>query len=156
MAESSADILEQVRGIHLPPAPPEPPLWPLAIATIVIVCGVLLCLIDRLRIKKWHHEALAELGKIQHLQEDKKLVELSRLLRRIVLTGNNSVAARSLTGRAWLDQLDVFFNTRYFSTEDGRVFGADLYRRSQYTDETTNHIIKKIRQLIRYKARFSD
>ena len=154
MAESTADILQQLRGIQLPPAPPEPPLWPLALASIVIATGIAVYLFKRATQRQWHHQALAELHNIQHIPQDKKLFVTAKLLRRIVLTGNQPLSTGHLTDKAWLSQLDHFFNTRYFSPGDGRVFGAELYRQTEVTPDQTEKIIRKVKTLVKYKAWF--
>ena len=154
MAESTADILQQLRGIQLPPAPPEPPLWPLILAFIVIATGIAAYLFHRAGRKRWHHQALAELRNIQYLPEDKKLFATAKLLRRIILTSNQGPATVHQTDTAWLSQLDHFFNTHYFSTSDGRVFGAALYRQPKLTPDQTDKLIRKVSRLVKYKAWF--
>ncbi len=154
MTENSADILQQLRGIHLPPEPPEPALWPVLVAVIIIIATALVFLLNRKQQHHWHQQALQELKRIELLQEDRQLVEVAKLLKRVAITHHTTRDTTKLTGRRWLDYLDQFFNTNYFSKGEGRLFGDELYSKPSADEIPPEQVIGKVRQLIKYRVWF--
>lgn len=153
MAENSAEILEQLKGIHLPPAPPEPALWPLVVASVLISLAAVVALYRYKRKTRWHHHALQELARIEHLQKDKQLYEVAKLLKRVAITHDKTTDTTRLTGQAWLDYLDQFYNTSYFSAGDGRILSTNIYGKPD-NDTSPKKMISQVKRLIKHRVWF--
>ena len=104
----SADLLAQLRDIHLPatPAwwPPQPGWWLISIA--LLAAGLWLLL----RLPAWKREALARLRSAEQAYVEggdaaRLLVEVSMLLRSCALLLKGRGQASGLTGEAWLECL---------------------------------------------------
>lgn len=151
----ATELLAMVRDIHLPAEPVAPPVWPIALAVMVIALALLTLLAARRRVS-WASAARSELTKIQHRNDGKALAQTASLLRRIVLTENNTAESHTvethmadvqrLSGQNWLKHLDHFFNTRYFTEGDGKVFGTALY---QANTEAPPQLYRDLKRLIR-------
>ena len=123
-------------------------------AAIIIIASGLVFLLRRKQQHHWHHQALQELKHIELLQKDKQLGEVAKLLKRVAITHHTTHDTTNLTGRQWLDYLDYFFNTNYFSKGEGSLFGDDLYRRPTVDGIPPEQVIDKIRKLIKYRVWF--
>lgn len=125
----TTELLAGLKGIHLPPPPAAPDLWPVALS--IIVCGfALLFFIIRYyrQQNSWHHHALSTLSKLQQQAPADALHQTASLLKRATLTEKSNITTKHLNGQPWLQYLDNFFNTNYFTSGDGQVFGERLYK----------------------------
>jgi len=147
--EDTTALLAQLREVHLPEAPAAPSVWPVALALLLLAIALLLFIFKR-RPKKaaWSDEAISSLRAIKQNQPEDGIQQTASLLRRVVLTHDTSV--RHQTGDTWLDSLDRFFNTTYFSRGHGRIFGASLYASNQSASKT---LYRDIENLIRKRRR---
>ena len=149
--EDTAELLSQLRGIHLPVAPAEPAIWPMMLAVIVIALALLAYLFDRTQYKiSWSKQATLELDRIKSSEHSQGLQSTAVLLKRIVITHDNRKEIKQLSGDNWLRYLDKFFSTRYFSESDGQLFGTAQYRQHQ---ELKPEIYNELKKLIKQKAR---
>ena len=125
---SSADkaaLLASLRDIHEPAAPA--PGWPWLI-TSILVGFVLLALLWKNRPRKATSIATQQIQAARTEQPSKALVRLARLLRANAASNALSSAAQ-VHGDSWLQALDAQFNTSFFTTDIGRVFGDNLYQK---------------------------
>ena len=150
--QDTAELLSQLKGIHLPVAPVAPDLKPVYLSLALCVIALLVFLFRRYRrTGSWHTEALIALKTIQRGSPPDALPRIATLLRRIALTEDNHPEVRHLHGDNWLGYLDIFFQTDFFSNGDGRIFGDALYRSSpriagqMYTD--LEKLIKRRKRL---------
>lgn len=130
-----------IRDIHLPQAigwfPPAMGWWILAI--LVPLCSyILFVLIKRLRQQSAVKIARKHLNALHHnavLSDNEKVSELSRLLRRVVISLaplHDDVAG--LTGRAWLDYLDRPLKEAGFKHGVGRYLIEAPYQKTLPSD----------------------
>ncbi len=144
----TAELLSQLRDIHLPVAPVEPPIWPalLAAGLVVAISALLLqryLLRDR---RQMITHALTELDRIENQSPADATTQVASLLKRFVIT--HDAQTRQLSGDDWLQCLDHFFATRYFSAGAGRIFGATLYSQREGNDVSRSDYAT-LRRLIR-------
>lgn len=148
--EDTTSLLAQLRDIHLPEAPAEPPVWPLVIATVLCLLAIAAIFYRRSKSRtSWSQEALAELDSIAEKRTKisdgpDALQQTAALLKRIVLTHSSDSSVKHLTGDKWLAHLDQFFNTRYFSAGDGQIFGNTLYQQDGQASESLYQELKKL------------
>lgn len=143
--QDTSQLLAELKGIHLPPPPVTPDLWPVALAITVCV-GALLLFITRFyqQRRSWHLPALSKLNTLQQESPPDALWQTASLLRRIVLTEKNNQATKHLSGPQWLQYLDHFFNTDYFSNAEGRIFGEQLYQPGSTLNDGNYRQLKKL------------
>lgn len=120
-----AALLASVRDIHEPPAPE--PSWPWLVAAIAIGLALLFVLWKN-KPRKADSIATQQINAARTESPTQALVRLARLLRSKAV-GNNQRAISNTDGDAWLQTLDKRFNTVFFTTGPGRVFGDDLYQK---------------------------
>ena len=149
--QDTSELLAQLRGIQLPEAPAEPQIWPVVLSVIVIVFALLAYMFSRTRGRSsWVKQATFELEAIKSNEGTEGLQSTSVLLKRIVITHDNSNEVMHLSGDNWLHFLDGFFSTRYFSEGDGQLFGTAKYRQHYGLKPEMYDTLKK---LIKRKAR---
>jgi len=131
-----------LRDIHLPPAvswwPPAPGWWAL------LILLVLLLVVARLLWQRWRHKplnklALQELQAIQdaydkHGDSQQLLQAISILLRRTCMSYVSRQQAASLTGDAWIRQLNQLGQGDTFSDQLGRQLATGPYSRQPDID----------------------
>lgn len=154
---NTSELLELLRDIHLPIAPPEPSAWPLLLSIVLIVLSLLVFLFHRFQQRtNWAKQATRELDTIQRGDNPNAQLQIATLLKRIVITHDKRPIVGRLTGDPWLRYLDQFFNTHYFCTGTGRVFGDALYKPDQTQSRSdTALVISELRKLIRRKDRLT-
>ena len=130
MSETSG--LDALRGLHVEPGILQ--LDPKIL--LAIAAGLLLSIVAMVfwRSGYFHRQkvrqaALAALAAAQSLPAEQRLAEQAKLLRRIARTIGGEEIAR-LHGEAWLGALDRLFQTRFFTSEQGRCFADGLYAAS--------------------------
>ena len=125
-----------LRDIHLPETigwwPPAPGWWLLAVI-ILIACVGLVRLYKRLTRKtaiKSAKKLLQEIKQDTTADNAKKIAELSKLMRRVVISNTPEKKAASLTGRHWLAFLDNSLEGVPFSEGVGRYLADAPYQQS--------------------------
>lgn len=139
-AQSMADPLPQLRGIHVPADPhwwpPAPGWWLLATLLLLTLWWTLRWLIRRHRRKAPWRAARRELAALAQRHANNTddadndgiyLRELSVLLRRIALIHNPAEDTAALTGEPWLAWLDRQADSDQFSQGPGRVLADGPY-----------------------------
>lgn len=134
--EKKSDLLAQLKGNHLPDPPEAPELWPFYMSIIICVAALTVFWQRKLTSRRsWKQEALAQIDAIRSASTADSMLQLAILLKRVVLTVNPDQSTRTLHGEAWLEYLDEFFHTEFFSAGAGRAFGSELYRSQQVPDD---------------------
>lgn len=150
----TAELLAQLRDIRVPVPPAEPAVWPLFIAVAAIALGVgALFRFFRQKRKLWVDDARLQIKQTQQLTPDLAIQGYAELLKRIVLTLEPANNVRTLHGSQWLQYLDNVFRTSYFTTEQGRVFGEDLYRKQGLSESDRDAIGNRLHKLINRRSR---
>ncbi len=145
-----ADLLAQLRDIHLPMDPewwpPAPGWWILAlIAVAVLVYGVW-----RL-IARWRRFRPARQAQALYLEvyaayagggmaTDQYLHLTNEVLKRFVVYGIGHTAAKPESGEGWLHYLDERYGETAFTQGPGRWLGNDRFRRDVETDVNDLHM----------------
>lgn len=121
-----ADLLAQLRDIHLPADPgmwPPAPGWWVVAALLAALLGVVVLRV----VRRWHHarferRVLAELTALETRATGAELAaEVSALLKRVALRRFPRREVAPLTGLAWLAFLDRTGGDGRFSDGPGRV-----------------------------------
>ncbi len=127
----------ELRDIHLPEAigwwPPAVGWWILLILLPLSVY-FLYCLYKHLTRKTAKKSAKKVLMQIKHnneLSDQDKLLELSKLLRRVAVSQKKRSDVASLTGRAWLDYLQSSVAGTSFTSGIGKYLADAHYQRTQ-------------------------
>ncbi len=143
----ATQLLALVRDIHLPAAPPQPAVWPMLLAAIIILLALAAVFLSRYRKRdSWASQAKKELTLIEQSGHSQALEQTASLLKRIALTHDNRREVKHLSGKPWLNYLDLFFNTQYFTEGEGKLFGHALYQQNIRAPE---NIYRDLRKLIR-------
>jgi hypothetical protein len=129
-----------LKDIHLPEAigwwPPAIGWWLLAVF-IPLFMVFLYWFYKRLTRKNAIKTAKKNLASIKEnpaLDNDKKLRELSMLIRRVAISVTSRTEAASLTGRQWLEFLDKSVKGAPFSEGCGRLLAEAPYRNNPPTE----------------------
>jgi len=136
-----------LRDIHLPEAinwwPPAIGWWLLAIL-IPLSCFFLFWLYKRITRKtalKTAKKLLLSIKQNNALDDKQKLVELSALLRRVVVSISPRSVAASLTGQEWLIYLDSSVKDNPFTTGAGQVLADAHYRNNFDREQNISELI---------------
>ena len=140
-------ILSQLHDIRMPPAPEGVSLWLLA-ANLVLLVIVFIALYLRWHRnrERWRREALKQVEHARTLEPATAVLNLAKLLRRLMLYRQYDI---STVGLPWLVSLDEEFGTQWFSHEEGQTFGDELYRQTETTDAQLQTLCKHLDRLIR-------
>lgn len=127
----------ELRDIHFPDDslwwPPAPGWWVLALLLI-------LAIYTWPRLRKWLRRksiktlCLKEFKRIRRAASEQQdvvqtLGQVSTLLRRTLISYNGRTTSASLTGEAWLEQLDALTGQRCFDSEQGELLARGQYQR---------------------------
>ena len=141
-----------IREIHLP----DPiSWWPLAFGWwLVLAASILFLILGAMIIRKLlkatlRKEAFKALDLIEKSYKESDnggqcLVEISALLRRVVLSRRDSFKSGGITGRAWLEFLDQSLKEPEFSQGAGQILLSGPYQRDVNSEE-----VSKLLQLCR-------
>ncbi len=119
------ELLASLRDIHEPAAPS--PTWPWWLLAAILATGF----ITLLWLRRKPAPATLATQQIEAARDepiDTALVRLARLLRRHTATHGRGELGEQGSGSDWLITLDETFNTQFFSSGAGQIFGDDLYR----------------------------
>ena len=147
---NATELLAQLRDIRIPAPPPEPSLWPVlaALLVLLITFGYLAWHLLRRR-NRWATDALVRIKNIQQQNADNAVEEYAYLLKQIAVTVKDESGIRQLHGQDWLQFLDRFFSTHFFSTDAGQIFGDSLYRQSTIKEDCADKLGEQLKRLIR-------
>jgi len=147
----TAELLAQLKGIHLPEAPVAPSLYPVYFSAVVCIFAVFAYLARNYKNKKhWHKDALHELEQIRKTSASNAIQQTATLLKRIALTHTTDKNILNMHGDPWLEYLDRFYQTNFFSEGSGRVFGSALYKPGTTPDK---NLYADLQRLIKRRGR---
>jgi hypothetical protein len=123
--------LSQLHDIHLPAAvswwPPAPGWWAVVVL-LLIAAGLVYVIYARRRRNRWRAKALAELERLRDAAPERRLRDLSVLLRRVAISRFPRHDVAALTGEAWLAFLDrTLGDAKAFQSGSGRVLLSAPY-----------------------------
>jgi hypothetical protein len=121
-----------LRDIHLPPTPdvwpPAPGWWVLSGLGLVLLGLGVWWLYRRYRLRRRRHRILSQLARLGGRAEGPALVaEVSALLKRVALARYPRTEVASLTGKGWLEFLDLKGGGGRFADGPGRVLAEGPY-----------------------------
>lgn len=141
----ATQLLALVKDIHLPAAPAAPAIWPMLLTATVILIAIAALIFSRYQKRStWASQARAELKEIEQQRNPQALEQTASLLKRIALTNDQRNIVKHLSGDNWLRYLDHFFNTRYFTEGDGKVFGKALYEKDTQAPDDLYQNLRKL------------
>jgi hypothetical protein len=136
-----------LRDIHLPETlgwwPPAIGWWLLAIL-IPLFFVLFIWIYRRITRKtaiKTAKKLLIEMKKDDVLDDRQKLMELSALMRRVVISISSRNETASLTGQYWLEYLDSTVNGSPFTSGAGRFLADAHYQKTQSADLDISAVI---------------
>jgi hypothetical protein len=112
----------------------QEPVAPAGLSSALVMAHLLLVVLllvgwlarrQRLR-HTWRNEAIFRVNQARQMEPESGVLALAKLLRQIVRLRTNHTHA--LVEEHWLQTLDKHFATDWFTRQQGRIFGADLYR----------------------------
>ncbi len=137
-----------LRDIHLPDSigwwPPAIGWWILAIL-LPLLCWFFVWLYKRITRKtpvKTAKNLLLALKQDGLLDDQDKLLVVSKLIRRVSISLSPRTETASLTGQAWLEHLDKTVQGNPFSRGAGKVLANAHYQKSVSTDLDITAVIK--------------
>lgn len=145
---STSEILATLRDVQ-EPLPPEFSLPWLLMANVLvamIIAGLLLHRWWRAR-RAWRTEALAAIHEASQWPPDKARTSLAVTLRRVMLHLEGP-EINTLSGEAWLRRLDHRFDTDWFSSGGGRLFGDALYTPCSLTGAEVAALCERLSALV--------
>ena len=147
MSEAS-ELLAQLRTVREPLPPESTELW-LIVANVGLLVLILFMGWIRYtaRNRKWKKRFLHDLNQAKELPQEQAVCNVAIMLRQLMLSRGHNV--NTLTGNAWLEQLDNEFNTTFFTQSRGRVFGNALYQPVVAGKSHTIDVINEIDRLVR-------
>lgn len=126
MAEPN-EALSALRGLHLPPETVGADDFALAVLAGTAVALAFSAVFPNLMARRRSRtSALGELAASRGRPDTERLVLQAALLRSVARSLRDESTAR-LLGEQWLAALDDIFETTFFTSGKGRVFGTDLY-----------------------------
>ena len=136
-----------LRDIHLPETlgwwPPALGWWLLAIL-IPLFFLIIIWIYRRITRKtaiKMAKKRLIALKKDVDLDDRQKLIELSALIRRVVISISSRNETASLTGQYWLEYLDSTVNGSPFTSGAGRFLADNHYQKILAADLDISAVI---------------
>ncbi len=140
----NSDLLQQLKGLELPP---EPPLWPpapgwwLVFAVVAsVTTWAILRLLQRHALERPRRAASAELALLRQGFGNAELTAatyidgVNELLKRVLRRYQPDNAAITAFGDGWLTYLDEVSGTESYRNGPGRVLGFARYQRHIDTD----------------------
>jgi hypothetical protein len=125
--------LQQLRDLHLPPAPgfwpPAPGWWLLAVLGLALIAVLVWHAVQYYRRRRPYRNALAALEQLSHAAERGETGQrdvadaVNALLKRALIHGAAKRDAAPLTGDAWLAYLDRILGDDVFSNGAGAALG---------------------------------
>jgi cbb3-type cytochrome oxidase subunit 3 len=131
----------KLKDIHIPEVinwwPPAIGWWLLALLTILFILGSIWLYkqLTRKTAVKTAKNLLLNIKQNAEFDNQQKLVELSKLLRRLAMSGLPRKNIAGLTGRDWLLFLDRSVKGELFSNGIGQLLADAPYRKMPPTDE---------------------
>ena len=136
-----------LRDIHLPETlgwwPPAIGWWLLAIL-LPLLCVLIFWIYRRITRKtaiKTAKKQLIAITKDHTLDDWNKLIELSALIRRVVVSTSVRNETASLTGQRWLEYLDSSVNGSPFTSGAGRFLADAHYQKTPVAELDISSVI---------------
>lgn len=141
-------LAEQLRDVHLPDTISWWPLawgWWTLLALIILISGVTIYFIIRKRAEgRYRNLAISELNQIlkSWREEQQNQIYLHRandVLKRTVLQSQQMPSMTTLSGQAWVDQLNLWAK-KPLSTQSQTALAFDCYKEKPESDIETLHV----------------
>lgn len=147
MADTST-LLEQLRDVQQPLPPEGVPLW-LIIANVSIAIFILALLWYRRQKKTggWRKQLLKDLRRARQQPPTDAVNIAATLLRQLMLFRGHNI--QTLSGDAWLHELDKQFDTQWFTQGQGHVFGDALYQSGVAESQNIPLVLSELESLIK-------
>ena len=136
-----------LRDIHLPETlgwwPPAIGWW-LLVILIPLLCVLIIWIYRRITRKtaiKTAKKQLMAIKKDNTSDDSQKLIELSALVRRVVISISIRNETASLTGKNWLEYLDSTINGSSFTTGAGRFLADAHFQKKLAADLDISSVI---------------
>lgn len=154
----TARTLAELRDIQLPAPVPEPTVELFVVAILLIALGLLVALaLFKRRKSPWAAVARDEINRLRHEEPEQAIAGYATVLKQLAITVSDQPEVRQLHGTPWLEYLDHFFRTRYFTNGAGQIFGGPLYRPQSESDQSpqklSRQLARKLSRLIRRRGR---
>jgi hypothetical protein len=148
---NEADPLAGLRDIHAPLPPDGLSAWPIVAgaAAAVLLVALAAWLLLRRR-QRWAGDLARMLEPLTDLAPDKALTHAALLLSRAAAL-KLGAAATKLQGREWLGALDGLFQTSFFSSGKGQVFGDALYEKPLLSADA-EPVLAELKRVARRRA----
>lgn len=142
-------------------APSAPPWWLVAPGYLVLAAlslGIVILIWFLIRQRKANRLALLAQQELQRIKstyqdsEDRRRFawELSQWLKRVSLMAFPTRQLQRYSGEAWLAFLDESLGDTHFSRGNGKIFGAEIYRRSlEFDPVELNELCERWLQAVR-------
>lgn len=140
----NTDLLQQLKGLELPPEPafwpPAPGWWLVFAALLAAIAWASVRLAKRYRLARPRRSAKAELAALRQqfhageIRPSDYVDSVNELLKRLVLRYQPADSALIAFGESWLRYLDDVTNGEQYSSGPGHVLGNDRYQRQIETD----------------------
>jgi len=144
----ASELLAQLRGVQEPLPPDGVSLWLLTANTALLVLIIALAFLHRNASRQqWRRGLLRDLNKAKQLPPAPAVASAATMLRQLVLAHGHR--AGKLTGEPWLQKLDEFFETYWFTQEQGRVFGDILYQPLKLDTKERDELLDTVSALIK-------
>lgn len=160
MNDSEA-LLSQLRDIQAPPVSLIPaPGWWILLAVLALLLVLVYQFYKRYQKRGWQREARATLSRLRTEADErpvaKSLSALSRLVRRVVLAARPREEVASLSGKAWLDELDDICGKPLFKDDFGKLLEQGPYQPSpQLSSDDLQALMDVVAELIEAAGRSS-
>lgn len=143
----AAELLAQLRDVREPLPPEGVSLWLIG-ANAAALCLIILLLWHRQHQRKyaWRKQVLEQLRQAHNKPPQESIGIAASALRKLMIYRGYRV--ETLSGKPWLQQLDDAFDTHWFSSGNGRLFGDALYQPAIANHQNTDNIIKELETLI--------
>ncbi len=136
----SAHLLAQLRDVREPLPPEAVSLW-LIVANAAMLVFIILLLWHRARQRRnaWRKQCIACLKKAYDKPAQEAIGIAATALRQLMLYRGHNI--ETLSGKPWLEQLDITFDTQWFTAGEGRVFGEALYQPDINHVSNVHHVL---------------
>ena len=150
MADTTT-LLEQLRDVQQPLPPEGVSLW--LIEANIVIAGFILALLWYRRQKKkrgWRKQLIKDLRLARQKPPNEAISIAATLLRQLMLFRGHKI--QTLSGDAWLQELDTQFETQWFTQGQGRAFGDALYQAGTTEKLNAPLVLKELEALIKSQS----
>lgn len=141
-------LLNSLRDIQEPLAPASTSIGLVAANFILVLLIILVMYLSwKRRREGWRREALQIVQRARGRDAQSGTLMLAKVLRQLLL--HRSEEGQELHGDEWLAKLDQHFSTHWFSADQGRIFGSELYRKNNLQPDAYKSLCDTISKLIK-------